>query len=64
MHRLLRLQFSEYVLSHHSSNITKAIFQSAAEDFKKDDVSEVAEKLFQAISGLDYTLLALDNDGH
>ena len=50
---------------YHHSNISKDIFQSAAEesrDYKVD--SEVAEKLPLAMSLLDRTLLALDNNGH
>ena len=49
---------------YHHSNISKEIFQSAAEEFKEYDVdNEVAEELPQAITLLDHTLLALDNDG-
>ena len=50
---------------YHHSNISKDIFRSAAEESKKYVVdSEVAEKLPLAISSLDRTLLALDNNGH
>src|SRR5882757_1832422 len=50
---------------YHHSNISKEIFQSAAEKSREYAVdSEVAEKLPQAISLLDYTLLDLDNHGH
>jgi tetratricopeptide (TPR) repeat protein len=49
---------------YHYSNISKEIFQSAAEEFRNHQVDhEVAEKLPQAITLLDHTLLALDNDG-
>ena len=49
---------------YHHSNISKNIFQSAAEESGKHVVdSEVAEKLPQAITLLDHTLLALDSDG-
>ena len=50
---------------YHHSNISKDIFQSAAEKSRKDVIdSDVAEKLPHAITSLDYTLLDLDNDGH
>ena len=49
---------------YHHSNISKDIFRSAAEESKKVVIdSDVAEKLPLAITSLDYTLLALDNDG-
>ena len=49
---------------YHPSNISKDIFQSAAEKPKKHvaDV-EVGENLPQTITSLDHTLLALDKDG-
>ena len=46
---------------YHHSNITRDIFQSAAEESRKH--CKVAEKLPQAVTLLDYTLLAVDNDG-
>ena len=50
---------------YHHSNISKDIFQSAAEESGKSIVdSDVAEKLPQATASLDHTLLALDKDGH
>ena len=50
---------------YHHSNIAKAIFQSAAEESNKYiSDSEVAEKLPQAMTALDHTLLAVDKDGH
>jgi tetratricopeptide (TPR) repeat protein len=50
---------------YHHSNISKEIFQSAAEKSRKYAIdSEVAEKLPQASTLLDYTLLDLDNNGH
>jgi len=49
---------------YHHSNISRDIFRSAAEESRKHVDSEVAEKLPQAISSLDHTLLALDNDGN
>ena len=50
---------------YHHNNISIEIFQSAAEESRKHIFdSDVAEKLPQAINSLDYTLLALDNDGH
>jgi len=49
---------------YHHSNISKKIFQSAAEESRKHVVDHrVAEILPQAITLLDHTLLALDNDG-
>ena len=48
---------------YHHSNISTEIFQSAAEESRNHEVDEVAEKLPQAITLLDHTLLALDNDG-
>ena len=49
----------------HHSNMSKEIFQSAAEESRKESIySEVAEKLPMANTSLDYTLLTLDNDGH
>ena len=50
---------------YHHSNISKDIFQSSAEESRENVVnSEVAENLPLAMSSLDHTLLALDNDGH
>ena len=50
---------------YHHSNISRDIFQSAAEESGRYAVnSEVAEKLPRAITSLDYTLLASDKDGH
>ena len=50
---------------YHHSNISRDIFQSAAEEPEKCIVdSDVAEKLPQAAALLDHTLLALDKDGH
>jgi len=49
---------------YHHSNISTDIFRSAAEESKEDVDSEMAEKLPQAMTLLDHTLLALDNDGH
>ena len=50
---------------YHYSNISEDIFQSAAEQSREHVVnSQVAKQLPQAISSLDHTLLALDNDGH
>jgi hypothetical protein len=50
---------------YHHSNISRDIFQSAAEESRKCIMdNEVAEKLPQAITLLDYTLLDLDNEGH
>src|SRR5277367_5304037 len=49
---------------HHHSNISEDIFQSSAEESRKHVDSEVDEKLPQAITLLDHTILALDNDGH
>jgi hypothetical protein len=49
---------------YHHNNISKDIFQSAAEESREHVVSEVAEKLPQVMSLLDHTLLALDNNGH
>ena len=48
---------------YHHSNISKAIFQSAAEKSRENVDSEIAKKLPQAMTLLDRTLLALDNDG-
>ena len=48
---------------YHHSNISKGIFQSAAEE-SREHVVEAAEKLPLAMSLLDHTLLALDNNGH
>src|ERR1700678_3197763 len=48
---------------YHHSNISEHIFQSAAKESKNHIVdSDVAQKLSQAITSLDRTLLALDND--
>ena len=50
---------------YHHSNITKDIFRSAAEESRGHVVdSEVAGNLPLAMSSLDHTLLALDNNGH
>ena len=50
---------------YHHSDISKDIFQSAAEQSRKYTMnSEVARKLPQAITLLDYTLLGIDNNGH
>ena len=50
---------------YHHSNIPEDIFQSAAEESGRYVVdSEIAKKLPYAVSSLDRTLLALDNDGH
>ena len=49
---------------YHHNNISKDIFQSAAEESREHEVdSEVAKKLPLAMSSLDHTLLALDNNG-
>ena len=49
----------------HHSNISKDIFRFAAEESREPVVdSEVVEKLPLAMSSLDRTLLALDNNGH
>ena len=47
----------------HHNNISKDIFQSAAEKAVQDVNSERITKLPQAITCLDHTLLGLDNDG-
>ena len=50
---------------YHHSNISKEIFQSAAEQSRQHTVdSEVAEKLPLAATLLNCTLLTLDNDGY
>ena len=50
---------------YHHSNISKDIFRSAAEESKEHVVdSKIAKGLPLAISSLDRTLLALDNNGH
>ena len=50
---------------YHHSNISKDIFHFAAEVSRKHVVdSEIAENLPLAMSSLDCTLLALDNNGH
>ena len=49
---------------YHHTNISKDIFQSAAEEAMEDDNSDSFKKLPQAVTLLDYTLLGLDNDGH
>jgi hypothetical protein len=50
---------------YHYCNISKDIFRSAAEESREHVVdSEVAENLPLAMSSLDRTLLALDNNGH
>jgi tetratricopeptide (TPR) repeat protein len=50
---------------YHHSNISKAIFRSAAEQSRKHAASgKVDDKLPQAFPLLDHTLLALDSDGH
>ena len=49
---------------YHHSNISREIFQSAAKESRKHVADhKVAEKLPQAITVLDHTLLALDNNG-
>ena len=49
---------------YHYSNISKDIFRSAAEESREHVVnSEVEEKIPLAMSSLDRTLLALDNNG-
>ena len=49
----------------HHTSISKDIFRSAAEEAIKQDVDrDRFQKLPQAITSLDYTLLSLDNDGH
>jgi tetratricopeptide (TPR) repeat protein len=49
---------------YHHSNISKDIFQSAAEEAMKHAIdSGIVEKLSQAVTSLDYTLLGMD-DGH
>ena len=48
---------------YHHSNISKDIFRSAAEE-SKEYVADNEEKIPQAMSSLDHTLLALDNNGH
>ena len=53
------------VSSDNHINISKDIFQSAAEEFRELVVdSDGAENLPLAMSSLDHTLLALDNNGH
>jgi Tetratricopeptide repeat len=48
---------------YHHSNISKDIFRSAAQQSRKHVVdSEAAEKLPQAVTLLDYTLLGMDNN--
>ena len=50
---------------YHHSNISKEIFQSAAEESRRHVVdSNIAEKLPMAMSSLDCTLLVLDDNGH
>jgi hypothetical protein len=50
---------------YHHTNISKDIFQSAAQEAMKQDVnSDRFRKLPQAVTLLDHTLLGLDNDGH
>ena len=50
---------------YHHSNISTDIFQSAAEESRKHVVDpEIDGKLPQAMTLLDHTLLALDNEGH
>ena len=50
---------------YHHTNISKEIFQSAAEKAMKQDVNaDSFRKLPQAVTLLDYTLLGLDNDGN
>ena len=50
---------------YHHANISKDIFRTAAENAVNQDVnSDKFEKLPQAVTLLDYTLLGLDNDGH
>ena len=49
----------------HHSNISRDIFQSAAEKSRKKNIkSKVAKKLLLASTLLDYTLLPLDDDGY
>ena len=48
---------------YHHTNISKAIFRSAAEKSTEHVHGEAVEKLPQAKTLLDHTLLALDNDG-
>ena len=49
---------------YHHANISKDIFQSAAEAIKRDVNSDRYGKLPQAITLLDHTLLGLDNGGY
>jgi uncharacterized protein (DUF2164 family) len=50
---------------YHHTSISKDIFQSAAEEAMKIDVnSDIFQKLPQAVTLLDHTLLGLDDDGH
>ena len=49
---------------YHRSNISKDIFQSAAEVGQWIVDSDIAEKLPQTAASLDHTLLALDKEGH
>ena len=49
---------------YHHSNISTDIFQSAAKGSRKCVNQELDEKLPKAVTLLDHTLLALDNDGH
>ena len=50
---------------YHHTNISKEIFQSAAEEAMKQDVNtDRFRKLPWAVTLLDYTLLGLDNDGN
>ena len=47
----------------HHSNISEVIFQSAAEESRKESIdSELVAKLSRASTLLDYNLLTLDND--
>ena len=50
---------------YHHSNISEAIFQSAAEESVKYAIDrKIAKKLPHAVNSLDRTLLALDSNGH
>ena len=49
---------------YHHSNISTDIFQYAAKGSRKCVNQELDEKLPKAVTLLDHTLLALDNDGH
>ena len=49
---------------YHHSNISKDIFRSAAEESREHVIDSNVEKLPLAMSALDHTLLALDNNHH